>query len=67
MALESETASPPDRRSLLKWTSALAGAAGVGLAAAQAQPAAQHSEATPGPQEIGGLRKRMFSYIHARA
>lgn len=53
-----------DRRSLLTWTSAMAGAAGLGIAAAQAQPS-KKPKAAPGPREVGGLRKGMFSYMLA--
>ncbi len=65
MPLDVTTALAPDRRSLLRWTSALAGAAGVGLTAAHAQSPAPRSETTPGPLEVGGLRKGMFSYMLA--
>ena len=53
----------PARRNLLKWTGALAGATGIGLAAAHAQPAAAVTAA--GAREVGGLRKGMFSYMLA--
>ena len=48
MALSSlnEFSLTPDRRSLLKWTSALAGATGAGLATGQAQPA-RHARDIP--------------------
>ncbi len=59
-----ETNLSADRRSLLKWTGALAGATGVGLVTAQAQPP-RRPEATTGPPEVGGLRKGMFSYMLA--
>jgi TAT-translocated FGD2 family F420-dependent dehydrogenase len=45
-----------DRRSLLKWTSLLAGATGLGFASAQAQTS---------QREVGGLRKGMFSFMLA--
>ena len=54
----------PDRRSLLKWTGAPAGATGLGLATGLAQPQHQ-AEATPAEQEVGALRKGMFSYMLA--
>ncbi len=59
-----DTIAAPDRRNLLKWTSALAGAAGVGMAAARAQPS-QPPHPSTGPREVGGLRKGMFSYMLA--
>lgn len=51
-----------DRRNLLKWTGMLAGAAGLGVTRGQAQPAVQP---TGHEQEVGGLRKGMFSYMLA--
>ncbi|WP_428488057.1 TIGR03557 family F420-dependent LLM class oxidoreductase [Rhodopila sp.] len=60
----------PDRRNLLKWTSMLAGASGLGLATAQAQPGAP-GRPTPAPnhhgqaQGPGPLRKGMFAYTLA--
>lgn len=54
----------PDRRNLLKWTGALAGATGASIAAAHAQPA-KRPEPVPGPREVGGLRKGMLSYMLA--
>jgi TAT-translocated FGD2 family F420-dependent dehydrogenase len=59
MPIETTT---PDRRDLLKWTGVLASATTVGLTSARAQPPA---EPTPGPREVGGLRKGMFSYMLA--
>ena len=59
-----ETTVSPDRRSLLKWTGALAGATGIGVATGHAQPPRQ-TEAAPAQQEIGALRKGMFSYMLA--
>ena len=59
-----ETTVSPDRRSLLKWTGALAGATGIGLATGHAQPPRQ-TEAASAQQEIGALRKGMFSYMLA--
>jgi TAT-translocated FGD2 family F420-dependent dehydrogenase len=64
MPIDSQSAPVPARRSVLKWTGALAGATGIGLAAARAQPV-QRTEAASGPQEVGGLRKGMFSYMLA--
>ena len=54
----------PDRRSLLKMTSALASATAVGLTGAQAQTP-HYPEAKPAPHEVGGLRKGMFSFTLA--
>jgi alkanesulfonate monooxygenase SsuD/methylene tetrahydromethanopterin reductase-like flavin-dependent oxidoreductase (luciferase family) len=51
-----ETSVSPDRRSLLKWTGA--------LATGHAQTSGQ-TEAPSVPQEIGVLRKGMFSYMLA--
>jgi hypothetical protein len=59
-----ETTLASDRRSLLKWTGALAGATGIGLAAGHAEPPRQ-AETTSGQQEIGALRKGMFSFMLA--
>ena len=59
-----ETSVSPDRRSLLKWTGALAGATGIGMATGHAQTPGQ-TEAPSVPQEIGALRKGMFSYMLA--
>src|SRR5271169_2984161 len=59
-----ETTVSPDRRSLLRWTGALAGATGIGVATGHAQPPRQ-TEAAPAQQEIGALRKGMFSYMLA--
>ena len=62
-----EPALMPDRRSLLKWTGALAGATGVGAASgsvAQAQPPRQ-TEGPSSQPEVGGLRKGMFSFMLA--
>jgi TAT-translocated FGD2 family F420-dependent dehydrogenase len=66
---------PANRRSVLKWTSALAGAAASLAArpdAAQAQtPQSQAPERTADPgsndsaREVGGLRKGMFSFMLA--
>jgi TAT-translocated FGD2 family F420-dependent dehydrogenase len=68
-----ESASIPGRRSLLKWSGALAGATGIGLAAARAQPPAGPRNPGPhdtaprdvGQHQIGGLRKGMFSFMLA--
>lgn len=60
MPTDSQSALVPARRSLLKWTGALAGATGIGLAAAKAQPV-QRTKPSADPQEVGGLRKGMFS------
>jgi F420-dependent hydroxymycolic acid dehydrogenase len=62
--MTSRTATTPDRRELLKWTSALAGATGLGLAAAHAQAPHQSESASAQPQ-AGGLRKGMFSFMLA--
>ncbi|HEY4041600.1 MAG TPA: TIGR03557 family F420-dependent LLM class oxidoreductase [Rhodopila sp.] len=59
-----ETTWSADRRRLLKLTGALAGATGFGLASGDAQTSRQ-AEATVGSQEIGGLRKGMFSFMLA--
>ena len=64
MPIASQKALVPARRSLLKWTGALAGASGIGLTAAQAQ-SVRHTEAAAGSPEVGGLRKGMFSYMLA--
>ena len=64
MPIDSQNALVPARRSLLKWTGALAGATGIGLSAAQAQPA-RRTEPAAAPQEVGGLRKGMFSFMLA--
>lgn len=58
-----ETTGSPDRRDLLKWTTAMAGI-GVAHAEAQVRPA-QRAATAPGPQVAGGLRKGMFSYTLA--
>jgi TAT-translocated FGD2 family F420-dependent dehydrogenase len=63
MPNDSETATP-DRRSLLKWTSALAGAADVGLTRAQAQ-SPQHPAPSSDSHAAGGLHKGMFSFMLA--
>ena len=52
------------RRNVLKWTSAFAGATGLGLAATRAQPHRQPEPASVQP-EVGGLRKGMFSFMLA--
>jgi hypothetical protein len=54
----------PDRRSLLKWTSALARQALVWSGNCHAQPQRQ-TEAASGQQEVGDLRKGMFSFMLA--
>lgn len=55
-----------DRRSLLRWTGALAGATGVALASsARAQPPVRHPVASSGPFPGTELRKGMFSYMLA--
>jgi F420-dependent hydroxymycolic acid dehydrogenase len=59
-----ETTLPPDRRSLLKWTGALAGATGLGMSAGNGQSARQN-EAASAQQEVGALRKGMFSFMLA--
>jgi TAT-translocated FGD2 family F420-dependent dehydrogenase len=60
--MTSRTATTPDRRNLLKWTSALAAATGVSMATGHAQPSGQPDSARP---EVGGLRKGMFSFMLA--
>jgi F420-dependent hydroxymycolic acid dehydrogenase len=60
----SNTNAAPDRRSLLKWSSLLAGASSAGLVTARAQQP-QKPENTPGVHQVGGLRKGMFSYMLA--
>jgi TAT-translocated FGD2 family F420-dependent dehydrogenase len=50
------------RRSLLKWTSLMAGATGLALASSNAQ--AQQT-GQPSLREVGGLRRGMFSYMLA--
>jgi TAT-translocated FGD2 family F420-dependent dehydrogenase len=52
------------RRNLLKWTGAVAGATGLGLATGRAQPPRQ-SEAASAQPDTGGLRKGMFSFMLA--
>jgi F420-dependent hydroxymycolic acid dehydrogenase len=64
MANHSVAAVPPGRRSLLKSTGMLIGAAGAGLTAANAQPS-QGAKPSSGPLEVGGLHKGMFSYMLA--
>src|SRR3977135_1568550 len=59
-AMSSEPALSPDRRSLLFWTTLMAGAAGLGVSSV---PAAQTGRSEP--QEVGGLRKGMFSFMLA--
>jgi TAT-translocated FGD2 family F420-dependent dehydrogenase len=67
MQLESATSGQSveaDRRSLLKWTSMMAGATAAGIAAARAQPGGIATRPAPGPApEVGSLRKGMFSYM----
>jgi F420-dependent hydroxymycolic acid dehydrogenase len=63
-ALASEMTLSADRRRLLKWTGALAGATGVSLATGHAQPPRQSAPAS-GQSEVGGLRKFMLSYMLA--
>jgi TAT-translocated FGD2 family F420-dependent dehydrogenase len=58
--------SPPARRSLLKWTSVLAAAAGVGLATARAQQRnAEAAAGGPAGQVGGPLRRGMVGYMLA--
>lgn len=57
-----------ERRDLLRWTSMLAAASGVGIGQAQAQT--QIAPATPPltgpvPREAGGLHKGMIGYMLA--
>lgn len=54
-----------DRRSLLKWTSMVAGTTGLGLGSASGQTAKAPSAAIAGQPEVGGLRKGMVSYMLA--
>ncbi len=58
--MTSDPALSADRRSLLKWTSLIAGATGLGLGSARVQ-AAGHAMS----REVGGLRKGMLSYMLA--
>jgi TAT-translocated FGD2 family F420-dependent dehydrogenase len=60
MPLETLT---PDRRRLLQWTGALAGATTIGLTSAQAQQT--RPEARQAQRDVGGLHKGMFSYMLA--
>jgi TAT-translocated FGD2 family F420-dependent dehydrogenase len=61
-----ESAIIADRRSLLRWTSALAGTTAAGLAAARAQPGGGATRPGANRQaEAGGLRKGMFAYTLA--
>ncbi len=53
----------PDGRDLLKWTGALAGATGASIA--PHPQSTKKPEPVPGPRDVGGLRKGMFSYILA--
>ncbi|HEY0184704.1 MAG TPA: TIGR03557 family F420-dependent LLM class oxidoreductase [Rhodopila sp.] len=57
-------AAAPARRSLLKWTGALAGVTTAAMTTAQAQTP-QRSAPAPAPHEASGLRKGMFSYMLA--
>jgi TAT-translocated FGD2 family F420-dependent dehydrogenase len=61
------TALSAHRRNLLRWTTVLAGASGLGLAAAHAQPAGLSGQpaADPIPQEAGALRKGMIGFMLA--
>jgi len=56
-----------DRRNLLKWTTLMAGASGLGLPAAHAQQTAAPARPTPAPvqQPAGGLRRGMLAYMLA--
>ena len=63
MQIDSKSGLFPARRNLLKWTGAVAGATGLGLTAAHAQPTTV--TAPTGAREVGGLRKGMFSYMLA--
>jgi TAT-translocated FGD2 family F420-dependent dehydrogenase len=58
-----ESTVSPDRRNLLKWSGALVGATGLGLAAGHTQSVSQ--TIAPGQLEVGGLRKGMFSFMLA--
>ncbi len=53
------------RRNLLKWTSALAGATGIGLATGRAQTPPRQVGAAPAQPTVDGLRKGMFSFMLA--
>jgi TAT-translocated FGD2 family F420-dependent dehydrogenase len=59
--MSSDPALSADRRSLLKWTSLIAGATGLGLSSARAQPAGHAAAA----REVGGLHKGMLSFMLA--
>jgi hypothetical protein len=58
--MSSDPALSADRRSLLKWTSLIAGATGLGLGSPRAQPDG-HAIA----REVGGLHKGMLSFMLA--
>jgi len=64
MLIDSLTSLAPDRRNLLKWTSAVAGATGLGLTAGRAETPRQATAASS-QREVGGLRKGMFSFMLA--
>jgi TAT-translocated FGD2 family F420-dependent dehydrogenase len=61
-ALNTRIPSSTDRRDLLKWTAAASAAFGVGIARGHAA-AAQRDAARPTNDEVGGLRKGMFSFM----
>ena len=56
-------AANPSRRNLPKWTDALADATGASIA--PHPRSTKKPEPVPGPRDVGGLRKGMFSYILA--
>jgi TAT-translocated FGD2 family F420-dependent dehydrogenase len=58
--MSTEPAISADRRSLLLWTTLMAGAAGMGISPARAQ-----QSGPSGQQEVGGLRKGMLSFMLA--
>jgi len=72
MALNGPQKATPaaDRRTLPKWTGALAGSAGIGVSAGRAQPPRQSEAASSQPdiagvRQVGGLCKGMFSFMLA--
>jgi F420-dependent hydroxymycolic acid dehydrogenase len=64
MTIERLTIPATARRNLLKWTGAVAGATGLGLATGRAQPP-RHPEPASAQPDTGGLRKGTFSFMLA--
>ena len=60
--MQDETKAAADRRSVLKWTGALAGATTVAMASGHAETT-QRAEPSAGPREVGPMRKGMFSFM----